>query len=460
VDRLKARMASECAATQVPAALGRPVRAAADATAARGGSAPAAGRGPRSPDAGVLFPPSSGGRRGRRLGLGGSCPSGLSNAGALGLKCPPRTVGYCNGEWVCADFNTTKCEYYNEAECENHGCCHFYLEPIDGTEHCLPKQNCTGAYHNDTQQQESAYGECCIGPDACADFTGCVAHTKSEFEGRDEANYLSADGSCNGTEACKDATLDLVAGTSCQGEGACRGLTSELVFKSCNGNLTCENAAIDVARWSCDGYEACKGAVADKLKGSKAGDACAGYRACMYLGADEGNVGNVTKSCVGDYACENLGRDGGTLSRLVRGCKGEKACKDVARGDGAALAEIASSCHGTEACQALARDLTLGAVATRWRPRGFLQAATAAQTLEDCRQACVAAASCTGVRFTTGVAEGDDPVLSCGRCAAPCRLYSEPPLHWPEVSGTIRKKDVCKDGHVCLYPIVGSAYGD
>jgi len=450
VDRLKARMASECAATQVPAGLGRPVRAAADETAS--------GRGPRIPDAGVLFSPSS--ARGRRLGLGGSCPSGASNAGDLGLKCPPRTVGYCDGAWVCAHMSNDTCANYNEAECENHGCCFFYLEPNEGVAYCLPKPDCAKAHRNDTQQQESAPGECCTGTDACLGFTGCVAHTKSEFVSADSANNLSADLSCNGTEACANATLDLVAGASCQGERACQGLTSELVFKSCEGDQACANATVGVARWSCYGEEACKGAEVDKLKGSSVGDTCDGYRACMYLGADGGAVGNVTKSCVGEYACESLGRDGGALSRLVRGCKGARACQDVAKGDGAALAEIASSCHGREACQALAENRTLGAAATRWRPRGFLQAATAAQTLEGCRQACVATASCTGVRFTTGVAAGDDPVLSCGRCAAPCRLYSEPPLHWSEVNGTIRMKDVCKDGHVCLYPIDGNAYGD
>jgi hypothetical protein len=97
----------------------------------------------------------------------------------------------------------------------------------------------------------ACYGQCCTGFDACWNFTG----------------LLHKDGSCNGHQACKDATIDEVKG-SCTGRGACGKGKFGLVTDSCNNEVVCYNSEVSLIEGSCNGrasYKDCSYIIATSI---------------------------------------------------------------------------------------------------------------------------------------------------------------------------------------------------
>lgn len=136
---------------------------------------------------------------------------------------------------------------------------------------------------------------CCVGDDACLNFTGSV---------------------------CKDMT-------SCSGFGACKNAKITSVFNSCNGVKACEEA----------GEEGYVGNVTNS---------CNDRRSCRRAGGNGGSVGVISSSCSKDYSCYFAGYQG-YVGIVTDSCNSSLSCYGAAK-EGY-IREISSSCNGEFDCK-------------------------------------------------------------------------------------------------------------
>lgn len=158
---------------------------------------------------------------------------------------------------------------------------------------------------------------CCIGTDACTDFTGLICK-----------DMLSP--SCSGTAACNNATIGSVL-KSCVGTAACLGAASyggsiEEIYNSCAGLQACA-------------YLGAGGAVGKVSNSCKSND----NRACFaaggyYANYDYGQPGagggeiklGISGSCNAQLACAYATSEGGYLQFIKDGCNSDQACLNLA----------------------------------------------------------------------------------------------------------------------------------
>ena len=135
-----------------------------------------------------------------------------------------------------------------------------------------------------TTCESACAGSCCVGTDACKEFTGNVCK----------------DGSCAGIVACQYSTIPWVV-NSCKGK---RGYACFLLGNV--GNIVN----------SCQGYRACNAMGRDQNN--------------IYCPSGPGTVGEIRDSCIGDDACSWMSYDGGTVGNVINSCRAKKACQSVA----------------------------------------------------------------------------------------------------------------------------------
>ena len=158
----------------------------------------------------------------------------------------------------------------------------------------------------DANDPNACSGNCCLGDDACTRFTGVVCK----------------DTSCNGDQACEDATVPVVV-NSCQGKSAC---------KSAGYN----------------GMGAARGMV----------DSCQGDGACGYLGTT-GNGGGIRSSCKGNESCFLLGFIG-FVGNIINSCQGNKACGLRSENQRYISIDIENCCNKDEECEYAKSNLPYG----------------------------------------------------------------------------------------------------
>ena len=155
-------------------------------------------------------------------------------------------------------------------------------------------------------------GSCCVGQEACRQFTGKVCR----------------DGSCGGSNACVRATIPWVV-------------------NSCTSN-------------SASGGSACFQAGAEKTNIGAMVNSCQGWSACFTLGGGNvggcrtciGKVGEIRNSCLGDLACKRLSYAGGQVGNIMSSCKGVQACENVADKQTGRCDQgnLEDQCNGQQSC--------------------------------------------------------------------------------------------------------------
>ena len=238
-------------------------------------------------------------------------------------------------------------------------------------------------------------GDCCKGydyygdpVDGCAGFTGKVCK----------------DGSCNGYDACEDATIPSVV-NSCKYDGACEnagrygGLIKSMV-DSCNGYYACS-------------YAAQIGGTIGNILGSCNEDLACGGAATLY-----GSIGDITESCIGLFACDDLGQGYGKVGNVVKSCLGYRACDDVAEGFGL-IGDISGSCIGDKSCYYLGKfGGTVGVLSGSCTAyQACMVGALAGGTIVSITNSCSAEYSCRGlaggVGKVGGVKDSCNALYSC-----------------------------------------------
>jgi len=168
------------------------------------------------------------------------------------------------------------------------------------TEECEETINCENGYSNGETCADACEGKCCLGYQACDNFTGTVCK----------------DGvSCNGQESCKRATIDYI-------------------HQGCNGKISCREALIKKVQNGCRGDFACWGA---GYYGNinEIVNSCQGIYACAFAGSGytpyTGSIGTIRDSCGGYYACYDAGYMG-NINEIVNSCQGKEACRSAGAG--------------------------------------------------------------------------------------------------------------------------------
>ena len=184
-----------------------------------------------------------------------------------------------------------------------------HVDCVNGVNQAPPYDSCADA----------CSGSCCVGLNACKEFTGRVCK----------------DGiSCSGESACNRARIPLVS-ASCDGYKACRdvgflGLSMGNIIASCHSIYACAGVGI---------------------LGGKVGNiesSCSGDRACHFIGSEGGTVGNVLNSCVGDFrSCAYVGTKGGVAGNLQGSCNAHESCFYLGR---VSVGDVTSSCNAPRAC--------------------------------------------------------------------------------------------------------------
>jgi len=196
-------------------------------------------------------------------------------------------------------------------------------------------------------------GSCCVGDNACDDFTGVVR----------------ADGSCSGIDACRGANIGLVE-NSCVEENSCSyagangvdgdaGIVS--LKNSCSGPSACLYAAyggsVGTIEGSCSGFKSCVFAAYGGSIGTIEGS-CRGIGACDCAAYDGGSIDTIEDSCNnGNYNCALVATGGGSVGLILSSCSGTadalatRACVEVGQGEGMRIDDINSCCNsGNEVC--------------------------------------------------------------------------------------------------------------
>jgi hypothetical protein len=163
---------------------------------------------------------------------------------------------------------------------------------------------------------------------------------------------VAGDKSCDGSDACTDASFTTIGDTACIGEKSCKGSEYSTIGKdACTSDLACgtmDNSNVGDA--SCKLPNACQ-----KSSGSTFGSrSCIGNYACYDVNfAKVGSDSCITKSaseygracsysdyatigngsCLGTYACfESLGTSTLSLTVGTGSCLGQNACKQAGSG--------------------------------------------------------------------------------------------------------------------------------
>lgn len=165
---------------------------------------------------------------------------------------------------------------------------------------------------------DACQGTCCTSSYGCHNFTGKVCR----------------DGSCDGTEACKFATIPLVA-NSCKGDYACY-------------HVAKDGGKIGDMENSCIGYHACFRAAYNGTIG-RVVNSCLGVNACEAAAQYQGYIGGIEGSCNGDISC-SFAAHSGTIGGMVDSCLGRNACQRAAKYHGS-IGKIDNSCQGLAACR-------------------------------------------------------------------------------------------------------------
>lgn len=142
-------------------------------------------------------------------------------------------------------------------------------------------------------------------------------------------------------------------------EDACSGFTGKVCKdESCNGKNACTDATIPSVINSCKDYESCfhAGYNAGLIKSMV--DSCDGRRACFYAAAGGGSIGSIVNSCHGDYSCDTAAEENGSIGDITESCVGEGACDDLGNEHGK-VGNVVKSCHGERACIETADDFGL-----------------------------------------------------------------------------------------------------
>jgi len=221
------------------------------------------------------------------------------------------------------------------------------------TEECEETINCENGYSNGETCADACEGKCCLGYQACDNFTGTVCK----------------DGvSCNGQESCKRATIDYIH-QGCNGKISCFEALIKKVQNGCRGDFACWGAGyygnINEIVNSCQGIYACAfaGSGYTPYTGSigTIRDSCGGYYACYDAGY-MGNINEIVNSCQGKEACRSAGAGytlyTGSIGTIRDSCGGDYACNDA--GHMGNINEIVNSCQGKEACRSAGAGYSTG----------------------------------------------------------------------------------------------------
>lgn len=131
-------------------------------------------------------------------------------------------------------------------------------------------------------------------PTSCApeDIVDCVDGYSTYVNGRGDTVTVSCE------VACEDAC--------CVGTDACLNFTGSVCkdSKSCSGTDSCKNANIAYVFNSCNGFRACDEAGLEGYVGNVT-NSCNDRRSCNGAGRNGGSIGVISSSCNnGYYACK------------------------------------------------------------------------------------------------------------------------------------------------------------
>ena len=207
-------------------------------------------------------------------------------------------------------------------------------------------------------------GQCCVGQDACKNFTGSVCKDNiscSGFEVCYNANITSVLRGCSDRTACKSAGRNGSIGTvrdSCTDVDSCFGAGENGsigdITSSCQGESSCERAA---------NY----GSIGD-ITSSCQGDFSCQYAAACYNSpflkecddAENPYIKSITSSCNSDNSCQKLAAGnnnyfpGGFVNGIYSSCNADKACYKAAYGDGDSFnieTGFYNCCNSFEGCK-------------------------------------------------------------------------------------------------------------
>ena len=251
--------------------------------------------------------------------------------------------------------------------------CYYSCVGTTGAPLCCAYDDGTGTYFDACSGFTGKVckdGKSCNGKEACQDATikfvvnsciGDYACLKAGFNGGSIGNVYD---SCEGQEACDElGTFNGKVGNiinSCKKSSACQhaatnGGIIESITNSCNGMGACVNTGDNNGRVgnvlnSCNDVSACFGAASGNGLIGSISDSCnEGSGACRVLGSAYGIIGNVLNSCKGYYACNSGALMGGAIGNITASCKGERACDGLGR-DVGTVGSINNACTSAKSC--------------------------------------------------------------------------------------------------------------
>eukprot|EP00581_Thalassiosira_minuscula_P028023 CAMPEP_0183753568 /NCGR_PEP_ID=MMETSP0739-20130205/3024_1 /TAXON_ID=385413 /ORGANISM="Thalassiosira miniscula, Strain CCMP1093" /LENGTH=623 /DNA_ID=CAMNT_0025990075 /DNA_START=110 /DNA_END=1981 /DNA_ORIENTATION=- len=191
-----------------------------------------------------------------------------------------------------------------------------------------------GKTADDISCEEACAGECCVGQDACSDFTGRICR----------------DGSCTGYRACANSDIGRVV-NSCHGRRVCEIAAIDTVIDSCVDYMACQYSIMGYVKNSCLNETCAEGEVCDVscfyTVLDSVVDSCHGYQACILMGGGIAYVGNVRNSCRGELSCSAAFILGATAGNIYDSCHGEWACTTMSS-HGGTVGNMYNSCIDTE----------------------------------------------------------------------------------------------------------------
>ena len=119
-------------------------------------------------------------------------------------------------------------------------------------------------------------------------------------------------------------------GQCCVGRDACKNFTGSVckVNISCSGFLACYYAKITSVLRGCSGGTACTGAGSNNGSIGTVRDSCTGLNSCYEAGRS-GSIGDITSSCQAYKSCQYAARYG-SIGYITSSCRGRRSCQDAA----------------------------------------------------------------------------------------------------------------------------------
>jgi hypothetical protein len=227
---------------------------------------------------------------------------------------------------------------------------------------------------------------------------------------------------CVGWEACDEFTGSICKDQSCSGERACTSGSIKSVINSCQGYHACYQAASPcpypyLSFATCSTYNNVSGRIQPVV------NSCNGDRACAFAGSVNGRIGFITDSCNGFAACATAGWRGGSVQSIQNSCNDRMACVDIG-GRGGNVGSVQNSCGGVSACLLAARKGSIGSIQdscfgysaclfTGGQPRGV----AIVRGVGNIKGSCIGEYSCSDAGISGGyVGSIRDSCIGTGAC--------------------------------------------